>query len=31
MVQAVHRETLAYTGRASHEDDFTLMLVKRDA
>jgi phosphoserine phosphatase RsbU/P len=29
MVQSVFRETLAYAGRPSHEDDFTLMLVKR--
>jgi serine phosphatase RsbU (regulator of sigma subunit) len=30
MVQAVLQETLEYTGRPSHEDDFTLMVVKRE-
>jgi len=30
MVHAVFRETLAFSGRSSHEDDFTLLLVKRD-
>jgi phosphoserine phosphatase RsbU/P len=29
IVETVFRETLAFSGRASHEDDFTLMLVKR--
>ncbi len=30
MVQAVLQETLEYTGQSSHEDDFTLMVVKRE-
>jgi phosphoserine phosphatase RsbU/P len=30
IVESVYRETLAFAGRASHEDDFTLLLVKRD-
>jgi len=31
VVQAVVRETLEYSGRLSYEDDFTLLIVKRDA
>lgn len=30
MVRTVFDETLAFAGRASHEDDFTLLLVKRN-
>jgi serine phosphatase RsbU (regulator of sigma subunit) len=29
LVRTVFEETLAFAGRASHEDDFTLLLVKR--
>ena len=31
MVKAVVRDTLAFSGRLSFEDDFTLLVVKRDA
>ncbi len=30
VVNAVVRETLDYAGRSSYEDDFTLMIVRRD-